>query len=184
MQAAGIAMRTGNTVPRLAPFGIFETGDGYVALCAPTEAFARGVFKAIGRPELEGDERFSTRDRRVANARSLHAVIDEWAIGRTTDDAVAALAGHGVPVAVVRSPEEAVQDELLRGRGETVPLVHPTLGPVEEVVGSGLPIRFSDAAAGYTRPAPWLGEHNEFVYGGLLGYDAAAIDRLRARSVI
>ena len=53
MERAGIQMRTGNVVPRLAPFGIFATHDGYVALCAPTDAFARGVFDAIGRPELD-----------------------------------------------------------------------------------------------------------------------------------
>ena len=48
MERAGIEMRTGNVVPRLAPFGIFATTDGYVALCAPTDAFARGVFEALG----------------------------------------------------------------------------------------------------------------------------------------
>ena len=53
MERAGIEMRTGNVVPRLAPFGIFATTDGFVALCAPTDAFARGVFAALGSPELE-----------------------------------------------------------------------------------------------------------------------------------
>ena len=59
MERAGIEMRTGNTVPRLAPFGIFATLDGYVALCAPSDAFAVGVFEALGRPELVEDERYS-----------------------------------------------------------------------------------------------------------------------------
>ena len=48
--------------PRLAPFGIFATSDGYVALCAPTDAFALGVFEAIG----EGGAR---RRRPVLDAR-------------------------------------------------------------------------------------------------------------------
>ena len=53
MERAGIETRTGNVVPRLAPFGIFATTDGFVAVCAPRpSAFARGVFEAIGRPEL------------------------------------------------------------------------------------------------------------------------------------
>ncbi len=63
MERAGIEMRTGNVVPRLAPFGIFETTDGHVALCAPTVAFARGVFAALGSPELEADERFLEQPR-------------------------------------------------------------------------------------------------------------------------
>ncbi len=79
MERAGIEMRTGNVVPRLAPFGIFATTDGFVALCAPTDAFARGVFAALGSPELEEDERFSSRDRRVANSAELHALIAAWA---------------------------------------------------------------------------------------------------------
>jgi crotonobetainyl-CoA:carnitine CoA-transferase CaiB-like acyl-CoA transferase len=184
MERAGIEMRTGNTVPRLAPFGIFATRDGHVALCAPTEAFARGVFAAMDRPELGEDERFATRDRRVRHARELHAEIEAWAAERGNDEVVAALETAGVPVAVVRGPDDAVHDERVVRRGETVPLEHPALGAVDELVGSGLPIRYSAARAGYERPAPRLGEHNELVYCGLLGYDAARLDELRASGVV
>jgi crotonobetainyl-CoA:carnitine CoA-transferase CaiB-like acyl-CoA transferase len=184
MERAGIEMRTGNTVPRLAPFGIFATRDGHVALCAPTEAFARGVFAAMGRPELGEDERFSARDRRVLHARALHAEIEAWAAERGNGDVVAALEAAGVPVAVVRGPDDAVRDERIVRRGETVPLAHPTLGPIDELVGSGLPIRYSAARAGYERPAPALGEHNEFVYCGLLGYESARLAELRAAGAV
>ena len=61
-------------------------------------------------------------------------------------------------------------------------LLHPPLGPVDELYGSGLPIRFSAARAGYERPPPRLGEHNEFVYGGLLGYGPERIESLRSRT--
>lgn len=184
MERAGVEMRTGNTVPRLAPFGIFATRDGHVALCAPTEAFARGVFAAIGRPELGEDERFSTRDQRVRNARTLHAEIESWAAARASGEVVAALETAGVPVAVVRGPDDAVRDEGIVRRGETVPLEHPALGRLDEIVGSGLPIRYSAARAGYERPAPGLGEHNEFVYCGLLRYDVARLGELRAAGVV
>jgi crotonobetainyl-CoA:carnitine CoA-transferase CaiB-like acyl-CoA transferase len=184
MERAGIEMRTGNTVPRLAPFGIFATRDGHVALCAPTDTFARGVFAALGRPELAEDERYATRDRRVGNARALHSEIEAWAAGLRTTDAVAALEAAGVPVAVVRGPDDAVRDERVLRRGETVPLEHPTLGVVDGLVGSGLPIRFSDARAGYERPSPGFGEHNEFVYSGLLGYERSRVDELRAAGVV
>ena len=184
MERAGIEMRTGNTVPRLAPFGIFATRDGYVALAASTDRFAHGVFAALGRPELADDERFATRDRRVANARALHGEIEAWAAELRSGDVVASLEAAGVPVAVVRGPDDAVRDERLVARGETVPLVHPSLGRVDELIGSGLPIRFSAARAGYERAAPGLGEHNDFVYGGLLGYDAERVAGLRASGVV
>jgi len=184
MERAGIAMRTGSTVPRLAPFGIFEAEDGHVALCAPTDAFARGVFSAIGRPELADDDRFRTRDRRVANAAELHGLIREWTSGRSAAAACAALGEHGVPAAVVRSTAEAVRDPRSLARGETTPVAHPELGPVEGFIGSGLPIRFSAASAGFDKPAAHLGEHNDLVYGGLLGYSPERLAELRERGVV
>jgi CoA:oxalate CoA-transferase len=179
MERAGIHMRTGNVVPRLAPFGIFETRDGYVALCAPTDAFALGVFEALGRPELAADERYSTRDRRVANAAELHELIASWAAPLSTAEATALLDGRGVPAAVVRDTATAVRDPRALGRGETVQLAHPELGPVDELYGSGFPVRFSAARAGYETPSPWLGEHTDFVLGGLLGYTPDRIAALR-----
>jgi crotonobetainyl-CoA:carnitine CoA-transferase CaiB-like acyl-CoA transferase len=184
MERAGIEMRTGNVVPRLAPFGIFRTLDGHVALCAPTDAFARGVFEAIGARELEQDDRFSSRDRRVANAAELHALIAGWAATRTSAEATRELDARGVPSAVVRDTASAVRDPRSLRRAETVPLEHPELGPVDELYGSGFPIRFSGARAGYEAPAPHLGEHNDFVLGGLLGYPPERIDALRAAGTI
>jgi crotonobetainyl-CoA:carnitine CoA-transferase CaiB-like acyl-CoA transferase len=55
---------------------------------------------------------------------------------------------------------------------------------VEEIIGSGVPISFSDSVVGYDRPAPYLGEHNDFVYGGLLRYDRARLAQLRADGVV
>jgi len=184
MERAGIEMRTGNVVPRLAPFGIFRTLDGDVALCAPTDAFARGVFEALGAPELAADERFSTRDRRVRNAAELHALIADWAHARTSAETIAALEERGVPAAVVRDTASAVRDPRALRRRETVRLEHPELGAVDELYGSGFPVRFSAARAGYERPSPRLGEHNDFVLGGLLGYPPDRIAALRAAGAI
>jgi crotonobetainyl-CoA:carnitine CoA-transferase CaiB-like acyl-CoA transferase len=171
-------------VPRLAPFGIFATTDGFVALCAPTDAFARGVFGALGSPELEADERFSSRDRRVANSAELHALIAAWAADRTSAEATAALDAHGVPTAVVRDTATAVRDPRALGRAETMQLSHPRLGPVDELIGSGFPVKFSGASAGYETPPAWLGEHNDFVLGGVLGYEPERIEALRSAGAI
>jgi crotonobetainyl-CoA:carnitine CoA-transferase CaiB-like acyl-CoA transferase len=184
MERAGIAMRTGNVVPRLAPFGIFKALDGDVALCAPSDAFALGVFEALGAPELASDERFSNRDRRVRHAAELHGLIAGWAAARTTAEAIAALEAQGVPAAPVRDTAAAVRDPRTLRRAETVPLAHPELGPVDDLYGSGFPVRFSAARSGYESPPPWLGEHNDFVLGGLLGYSPERIADLRAARAI
>ena len=167
-------------VPRLTPFGVYESADGYLAICAPTDQFARGVFLAIGRPELEHDPRFATRDARVANKEAINREIETFTRSRPTAELVPLFERHGVPAAPVRTPAEAVRDPRVLARGETVPLEHPELGRVADLIGPGVPIRFSGAASGATRPAPAVGQDNALVYGDWLGYSADTIERLRA----
>ena len=69
-------------------------------------------------------------------------------------------------------------------RGETVRLEHPKFGVVDEVYGMGIPITFSGATAGFDQPPPGLGEHNEAIYGGMLGYSKEHLDRLKSSGVI
>ena len=87
---------------------------------------------------------------------------------------------HGVPAAAVRSPADAVRDPHVLARGETVPLEHPELGRVVDLVGPGVPIRFAGSTAGAARPPPGVGQDNALVYGEWLGYSPEKIDRLRS----
>jgi len=180
LEACGLPQRTGRMVPRLTPFGVFESADGYLAICAPTEQFARGVFAAIGRSELECDPRFATRDARVANMDAMNGCIERFTRSLPTADLVPLFESHGVPAAAVRSPAEAVRDPRVLARRETVPIEHPQFGRVADVIGPGLPIRFSTAPTSAPRPAPAVGQDNSLIYGEWLGYGAAGVMRLRA----
>jgi crotonobetainyl-CoA:carnitine CoA-transferase CaiB-like acyl-CoA transferase len=182
LEACGLPQRTGRMVPRLTPFGVYESADGYLAICAPTESFARGVFAALGRPALESDPRFATRDARVANMEAMNGCIESFTRRRPTAELVPLFESHGVPAAAVRSPADAVRDPRVLARGETVPLEHPRFGRVADVIGPGLPIRFStgSTSTGAQRAAPAVGQDNALVYGEWLGYGTADIERLRA----
>jgi len=184
LEACGLPQRTGRMVPRLTPFGVYESADGHVAICAPTEHFARGVFDVIGHPEFAADPRFATRDARVAHVDEMNAAIE--AFTRTVPSAalVPLLEEHGVPAAAVRDPAAAVRDPRVRERGETVPLEHPEFGHVADVIGMGVPIRFSDASVGSDRPAPAVGQDNGLVYGDWLEYGEARVYALHAAGVI
>ena len=183
-ELCGIPLRTGRTIPRLAPFGVYPASDGYVAICAPTEAFAQYLFQAIGSSEVAADERFQTRDLRVTNVQPLDAVIEGWTRSKTMAEIISKLDAAGVPVAEVRDPKQAVHDPRVTARQETVPLAHPKYGSVGEVYGSGLPIKFSESDAGFDQPPPGLGQHNQAVYRGILGYSDTEIEEMRAAGVI
>jgi crotonobetainyl-CoA:carnitine CoA-transferase CaiB-like acyl-CoA transferase len=184
LEACGLPQRTGRMVPRLTPFGIYESADSHVAICAPSEQFARGVFAAIGHPEFEADPRYASRDARVAHVDELNAHIEAFTRTVPTAVLVPLLERHGVPAAEVRSPASAVRDPRVQARGETVPLDHPKFGRVADVMGMGVPITFSGAAAIALRPAPCVGQDNDLVYGNWLGYSQPMIEKLRVDGVI
>jgi crotonobetainyl-CoA:carnitine CoA-transferase CaiB-like acyl-CoA transferase len=184
MQAMGIPLRTGPTVARLTPFGVYPAQHGQLAICAPTDAFTAGLFRAMGQAELANDPRFATRDARVANAAALDALIADWTRTRDLAALIERLQAHGVPAAEVREPRDAVRDPRVLARKECVPLEHPSHGATAEVYGMGVPIRFSAARAEFDRPPPAPGEHNQQVYGDWLGYSASRIEELRRSGVI
>ena len=184
LEQLGVPLRTGQTVPRLAPFGIYRTRDGYISITAPTDELTRKLFSAMSQAELARDARFASRDRRVRHSAELDQLIELWTGARDSSQVLALLEQHGVPAEPVRTPHEAVRDERVRARGECVPLEHPVYGATAELIGMGLPIRFSAASAGFDRPAPALGEHNAFVYGELLGYSPERLAELRELGVI
>lgn len=184
MRRAGQETRTGNTMPRLAPFGIFATRDGHIAICAPTDAFTAGLFNAMERPELAGDARYASRHQRVANSAELHRAVEAWTRTLTTEEAERKLEAAGVPSGRVRDPGEAARDPRLLERGETEFLEHPKFGAIGDVTVGGLPIRMTGSFAGFDKPAPGLGEHNAAVYRDLLGLPEGDLARLAGDGVI
>ena len=185
MEAAGMETRSGLTVPRLSPFGVFECADGYIALVAVHEKLAEGLFNAMEQPELIKDPRFSTRDVRVANAKILEETITEWTRTLSTADVVAKLEYEGVPVAPVRHPQEAMKDERVVERKETEKVVHPKYDSELDLRTAGIPIQFSGAKTGFDDVLPvTVGEHNDSVLADKLGYSAQKIAQLRSKGII
>nr|WP_086492275.1 CaiB/BaiF CoA-transferase family protein [Novosphingobium panipatense] len=185
MAAAGMQARTGLTVQRLSPFGVFECADGYVAVVAVHEKLAQGLFRAMGQPQLSADPRFANRDSRVANAAVLEAMINAWSRTLSKAEVVALLEAEGVPVAPVRHPEDALVDPRVVARAETMEVHHPDHDTHIDLRTAGIPIVFSGARTGFDDVLPVrVGEHAETILAGHLGYSAEKIADLRAAGVI
>ena len=185
MAAAGMPARTGLTVQRLSPFGVFTCADGYVSVVAVHEPLARGLFAAMGQPELSDDPRFANRDARVANATELEARINAWSSQLPMVEVLRALEAQGVPVAPVRHPEDALVDPRVVARAETMAVKHPKYTSNIDLRTAGVPIQFSGATTGFDDALPVLiGEHNEQVFRDVLGYDDARIAELKAAGAI
>ncbi|WP_395650043.1 CaiB/BaiF CoA transferase family protein [Brevundimonas sp.] len=185
MEMAGMSGRTGLTVHRLSPFGVFRCADGYVAIVAVHEGLARALFRIMGEPGFQDDPRYNSRDGRVANAVGLEAQIEAWTSTLPTAEVVRLLEAEGVPVAPVRHPSEGMLDPRVVARGETMPVKHPRYDTDESLRTVGVPIQFSECRTGFDDVLPVeIGQHNASVYGETLGYSAERLEQLRAAGTI
>ncbi|HEX2173407.1 MAG TPA: CoA transferase, partial [Dehalococcoidia bacterium] len=172
-----VRQRSGNFNPNVAPGEAFETRDGrwLAVVCAGQntwESLARG----IDRPDLITDPRFVTNQDRVANADALHALVREWFAEHDAAEVEARLSDAGVPVSAFYSAADIVVDEQYRARGAIAEVPHPALGTVRM---PSIGPRFSQTPGEIRHAGPDLGEHNDEVYQGLLGLDAADLARLK-----
>ena len=184
MEQLGQVLRTGPTLPRLAPFGIYQCADGWAAIVAPHDKLVTDLFAVMGRHDLLGDPRFAGRDARVRHEEELTQLIEQWAGGLPAAEVVARLSAAGVPAAPVRTPQQAVADERVAERGETLPVEHPALGQFPSLRTSGVPFRLGGARVGFTGPAPRLGEHTARVLTEIAGYTAEQVAALQQTGVI
>jgi CoA:oxalate CoA-transferase len=164
---------------------MLTTGDGRRVVVTGNPV-TRGVFESwctvIGRPELRDDPRFATDAARLENREQLLALVQEWAGGLESAEALeAALAPHRLATGVVRSVEEAGTGEWARERGAVV--------EVDDRGGGRLrlpnsPWRFSDATTGVRGVPAFRGEHNREVLEEVLGLGAEEVEALEAAGVL
>ena len=102
--------RTGNDHAIVAPYGLFRTKDGAVALAPSQEQSYQRLVDALGMPELRDDPRLRTNDLRVANRRAINAAIEERLGSGTSDYWIEKLNGAGVPCDRVKSLPEVFAD--------------------------------------------------------------------------
>lgn len=101
---------------------------------------------------------------------------------RKKDELCREAQARGAGWAPVYSPREIVESEQLAAREFWVRVHHEDIG--ESFLYPGPPFRLSETPWAQRGRAPHIGEHNEQVYGELLGMDAPAVRRLRMRMVI
>jgi crotonobetainyl-CoA:carnitine CoA-transferase CaiB-like acyl-CoA transferase len=181
-----VAERRGNADERFAPHGVFacqlaEGADRFVAVAVCTDDQWRELASEIDRPDLAADPRYSTAPGRLAAAAELEQVIADWTSALSADDVEARLQRRGVPAHVCATSADWSRDPQLAHRHHLRALPHPTFGTATV---EGPRYSLSDTPGVIARPAPTLGQDNEYVLRTLLNYSAAAYDRLVADGVL
>ena len=172
----GVPERMGNAHPNVVPYQAYKAADHYIILAVGNDEQFRRFCEAAGRSQLADDERFATNRARVVNRRLLGPILDEVIGARPRAFWLEKLETVGVPCGPINDLEQVFGDPHVRARGMRRELDHPAAGSVPTVAN---PIRLSDSPVEYDRAPPTLGQHTDEILSGLLGKDAAEIERLR-----
>lgn len=173
--------RTGSRSTNSAPRNVYRCQDGkYVALSGSTQGMAERIFRAIGRAELNDDERFRTNARRVQHGEELDAIIGEF-IGRhpqaanvTFFEKARVTVGPIYDVAQILEDPHFIEREIIADYPDPETTTLPMHHVVPRLLGTPGSIRSR---------APELGEHNRAILAEI-GIDDSAYTRLLAAGVM
>jgi crotonobetainyl-CoA:carnitine CoA-transferase CaiB-like acyl-CoA transferase len=178
-----IPPRTGNRQSGLnsAPYNVFPSADGHVAIHIVTEGHFQNLLKAMGLEDLADDPRFATNAARVANMDETDALVEAWTRTLPKMEVFARIKAYRIPCAPVRNAPEVMNDPHMHMRGMLERVKHPELG---EIVVPSTPLRLHGTDKVATLPSPTIGQHNTEIYGDWLGLSATEIVELRESGVI
>lgn len=180
----GLPERMGNRIMRLSPFNSYAAKGGWLVIATGTDAHWHDLLRTIGRGDLIGEARYADMTGRLTHNDEIDEIIAAWTREREVGEAVRLLREGGVICGPVRNIQDILAWPHLKERGMVGELPHPLLGQVPRVHAPGFPIKFEKSPGGYELPAPMIGEHNEEIFGGLLGIDSAGMNWLKDEGVI
>ena len=174
--------RIGNRYESCYPYDSFAARDGSVVIAAANDKLWRLVCSTIEQPALAEDPRFDTNAKRVERHAEIKPLIEQWTRAHAIEEIVEKLLAAGVPASPINTVDRLVTDPHIAGAREMfVDVEHPKAGKTRL---TGAHIKLSATPARLRTPAPMLGEHNDEVFGGLLGLSADALEELRRKGVI
>jgi len=180
--AGHIRGRTGAILPFVAPSNTYPTrGDDYVVIGANADTVFARFAQATGHPEWAEDERYATHNARGENQEELDSMISGWTKEHTVDEVLEVLKEAGVPASKVFTAQDMVEDPHYAARENVVTVQDPEIGPfpMQNVVP-----RLIDTPGKVRWTGPALGQHNDEVYGEVLGLSEEEREALRERGVI
>ncbi|MEE8156638.1 MAG: CaiB/BaiF CoA-transferase family protein [Gammaproteobacteria bacterium] len=181
-QTGYIRERTGPILPNVAPSNVYPTADGKMLLIAANQdtVFAR-LAAAMGQPELAADERYSTHAVRGQRQKELDELVSQWSKQHSAAELQKMLDVAGVPAGGIYRAPEMLEDAHFAARQAIARVMHPEFG---KLAMQNVSPKLSLTPGSVHSAAPTLGQHNDQIFGELLGMDEASIAALRDSDVI
>jgi crotonobetainyl-CoA:carnitine CoA-transferase CaiB-like acyl-CoA transferase len=176
-----VPKQAGNDHPTSIPTGVFPTSDGHINIAASGQNLFERACGAFDAAALVTDPHYATGVLRSENRKVLNEKLAAITKTNTSAHWIAALNKAGVPCGPINSIDQTFAEPQVKHLGIARRVRHRKLGELRVV---GQPINMSRyPQPEEMQPTPELGEHTAAVLGEL-GYDAAAIEKLKAAGVV
>lgn len=175
--------RIGNRYASAYPYDSFKAKDGnFVIGCGNDKLFNLLCTKVLHREDLLTDPRFLSNAQRCENHAALKVEVEKWSTTLTKEEAYEAINAAGVPTSPINDLYQVSHDpHIVEDREMFIPVKHPVIGDMRV---NGNPVKLLDMMPEVRTCAPALGQHNEEIYGQLLGMDKAQLEALEEDHVI
>ena len=160
--------------------GLVRCSDGYVVITAAQDRQWKSLVEVMGNPPWAQQEICRDEISRSVHRNEVQPYVEEWAAHYTAEDIYRRCQDAGVPAGPVRTVADVMGWEQARQRGFFAEIEHPEAGRLAYPTAGYL---FSETPCRAERPAPLLGQHNDEVYCGRLGYSRRDLVRLSAAGV-
>jgi benzylsuccinate CoA-transferase BbsF subunit len=175
--------RSGNQDSIMAPHNCYRCkgNDKWISIAVATDEEWNAMCRAMGNPAWTRDEAFTDIYSRWKNRTKLDELIGKWTINYTHYEVMELLQSSGVAAMPSFSAEEILSDPHVKARGLINEVQHPVLGKKVVINPSW---KHSETPARIQKASPLLGEHNEEVFGDLLGMSEEEVKKLEAAQII
>ncbi|MEE8469945.1 MAG: CoA transferase [Dehalococcoidia bacterium] len=155
--------------------------DGYIQLSVLSDREWRDVLKFMGNPTWAEDERYSQWLNRHLLGDEITPRVEEFVQQYKKADLFHQLQANAIAAVPVNTAEDLVNSPQMEERGFFAEIDHPEGGKLKYPTAS---YKFSETPCRWESGAPLIGQHNEAVYCGRLGYDKQDLLRLKEAGVI
>jgi formyl-CoA transferase len=177
-----VRSREGNRLANSAPLDNYPTLDNkFVCIVAGSDANFARLCKAMERPDLLDDPRFTKLADRAAHGDLINGIVADWTSTLEARDIEERCVACDVPVATAYTAADIFADPHMIERADLVTVDDPVIGPIRQQ--APFPRRVGEAPEA-PAGAPRLGEHTREVLGELLSIPDAELDRLSELGVI
>ncbi len=180
--SGNISKPMGTGHPIVTPYQMFPTQTYSINIAAMNPGHWADLCRLLGLPHLIEDPRFKNLETRIHHKKELLPLLEGALKKKPAEEWLPLIKGKGIPCGPINDVSMVVKEPQVIHRDMIIEVKNKKLGKAKI---PGMPIRlFGMTGKDPVMPPPELGEHNEEIFCGRLGFSKEELKRLKEKGII